>query len=225
VGIPGGTYDMGSDDGEPDEQPVHSVTVAPFEMWRTEVTVAQFELCVGEGSCGPPVTGALCNWDAVGYEDHPVNCLTWQQASDFCGWAGGRLPSEAEWEYAARSGGQDIAYPWGDGEPTCANAVMAEGDDGCGLGRSWPVCSKSAGDTDQGLCDMAGNVWEWVQDTHHEDYVGAPTDGGAWEVPASPSRMMRGGSFADSAPDLRAANRDDDPADDVVDDLGFRCAR
>ena len=123
-----------------------------------------------------------------------MNCLDWQQAVDFCAWAGGRLPSEAEWEYAARSGGPSSSYkyPWGNDAATCTYAVMDDGGYGCGTGRTWSVCSKPAGNTSQGLCDMSGNVWEWVEDWYHGDYTGAPTDGSAW---VSPTRLVPGVSW------------------------------
>jgi formylglycine-generating enzyme required for sulfatase activity len=197
---------MGSSAGGADELPVHAVTVPTFEMLRTEITVSQYGECVTAGSCTEPGTGTNANWNDPGYEDHPVNYIDWQQAVDFCTWAGGRLPSEAEWEYAARSGGQDITYPWGNDAATCAYAVMNEGGWGCGMDRTWTVCSKPAGNTTQGLCDMAGNVWEWVQDWYHSDYTGAPIDGSAWEDSGS-IRVIRGGSFGNTSYYVRAAYR------------------
>jgi iron(II)-dependent oxidoreductase len=160
------------------------------------------------------------------YADHPVNCVDWQQAVDFCERAGGRLPSEAEWEYAARSGGQDITYPWGNAAATCDDAVYDDtgSNDGCGTGRTWAVCSKTAGNTTQGLCDMAGNVWEWVQDWSHNDYTGAPTDGSAW-VDGGTDRVMRGGGFSSLAYSLRAADRHDYEPTYQADNVSFRCAR
>jgi formylglycine-generating enzyme required for sulfatase activity len=199
---------MGSRDSPyDDERPVHLVTVPPFEILRTEVTVAQYGECVTAGACTEPGTGDSANWSDPGYEDHPVNYVSWHQAVEFCIWAGGRLPSEAEWEYAARSGGQERTYPWGDAPPTCSDAVMNEGGDGCGTGRTMSVCSKQTGNTAQGLCDMAGNTWEWVQDWYHESYTGAPNDGSAWEVPAGTHRVLHGGSFGGYASGLRATVR------------------
>ena len=113
VQIPGGTFQMGSASGDDDEQPVHTVGVAGFKMMKSEVTVGQYRKCVDAGSCTAPDTGEDCNWN-TGREDHPVNCVDWNQAQAFAVWAGGRLPTEAEWEYAARSGGKARTYPWGD---------------------------------------------------------------------------------------------------------------
>ena len=224
VTLAGDTYDMGSaDDGN--SQPIHSVTVPTFEMWRTEVTVAQYEQCFHAGFCSQPSVLGQMNWGVVGREDHPINNVVWDQAVDFCSWVGGRLPSESEWEFAARSGGQNITYPWGNDAATCTYAVMDDGGDGCSEGTTWSVCSKTAGNTDQELCDMSGNVWEWVQDWYHADYNGAPDDGSAWEFPVGSSRGVRGGSFDSNDFQQRAASRGVFAPSYYYDDLGIRCAR
>jgi formylglycine-generating enzyme required for sulfatase activity len=194
-------------------------------MLRTEITVRQYGECVTAGSCTEPGTGPNANWNDPGYEDHPVNYITWGQAVGFCTWAGGRLPSEAEWEYAARSEGQDIAYPWGDvpDPATCTHAVMNEGGYGCATGRTMAVCSIEGGNTTQDLCDMAGNVAEWVQDKYNSNYTGAPTDGTAWEATGF-NRVVRGGSFVHPADNLRPAFRS--PGTGAADQIfGTRCAR
>ncbi|OQC42802.1 MAG: Serine/threonine-protein kinase pkn1 [Deltaproteobacteria bacterium ADurb.Bin058] len=227
VRIAGGTFEMGSNDGDFDEKPVHSVTVPTFKMTKTEVTVDQYGACVDAGSCSAPGTGTYCNWDKSDRGSHPINCVDWDQAQAFANWVGGRLPSEAEWEYAARSGGRDWKYPWGDEDATCERAVMDDdGGDGCGRDSTWPVCSKPSGNTTEGLCDMAGNVFEWVQDLYHSSYDGAPTDGSAWEKPTGSYRVNRGGSWFSIAGGVRAAVRFRDVPrnrDDVG--LGFRLAR
>jgi formylglycine-generating enzyme required for sulfatase activity len=222
---------MGSDDGDPNERPVHGVTVPSFEMLETEVTVSQYAACVAASVCVEPETGGFCtegfsNWGAEGREEHPANCVRWEEAAVFCAWVGGRLPSEAEWEYAARSAGQEIAFPWGETEPTCEVAVMYEGTYGCGFGTyTMEVCSKPAGATDQGLCDMAGNVWEWVRDRYHDSYDGAPADGGVWSEPPGETRVARGGSFLSGQFNLRAATRVHFNPLGYAHYLGFRCAR
>ena len=226
VRIPGGRYRMGSEGGESDERPVHWVEVGSFEMARTEVTVGQYRECVEAGVCTAPGTGGGCNWGVSGREDHPVNCVDWGQARVFSEWVGGRLPSEAEWEYAARSGGKGRVYPWGDEEATCDRVVMDDGSgDGCGRGSTWSVCSKALGNTEQGLCDMSGNVWEWVQDWYHGSYEGAPSDGSAWEVPAGQFRVYRGGSWNSVAGVVRAAGRGSVGPGCRYGYLGFRPAR
>jgi formylglycine-generating enzyme len=228
VRILGGEFKMGSP-LSPDEEPVHRVTVPTFEMLKTEVTVTQYATCVDASACTVPDESAyFCpedqNWGVSGQEGHPMNCVSWQQAVEFCTWMGGRLPTEAEWEYAARSGGQISPYPWGDEVATCAYAVMFEGGYGCNVGYTAVVCSKTAGNTDQGLCDMAGNVREWVQDAFHYSYDGAPTDGSAWEGPDDSDRVTRGGSGFCDWNGVRVASRWGDSPSGIY-DVGLRCAR
>lgn len=206
VSIPAGTFKMGSRNGYSEEQLVFERTIRGFDMSKTEVTVAQYKACVDEGRCVKPDEGGNCNWGKPGRENHPVNCVSWHEAAKFAEWAGGRLPSEAEWEYAARSAGKDRKYPWGDSEPTCGKAVMYFGHFGCDSDFTGPVGSKPEGNTEQGLSDMAGNVWEWVEDAWHDSYEGAPKDGSAW-VDGSSYRVVRGGSWRDDAGHLRSARR------------------
>ena len=223
VRLPGGSFQMGSTDGDSREKPVHRVTVDGFELTKSEVTVAQYRACVDAGTCNAGGTGEYCNWDKGDRGAHPINCVDWGQSAAFCKWAGGRLPTEAEWEYAARSGGRDWTYPWGNEQATCSRAVMDDGGDGCGKNRTWPVCSKSAGHSAQGLCDMAGNVWEWVADWYG-DYSPAasrnPTGPGSGSV-----RVCRGGGWFNPAAGLRAAYRNGNRPGDRGSGLGFRCLR
>ena len=232
--ISGGTFQMGSDEGEPNELPIHQVTVADFDLMRTEVTVEQYAACVDGNTCNEPYTGSICgpdnkgNWGAEGREGHPITCVDWLSAAAFCEWAGARLPSEAEWEYAARNGGQDIAYPWGDDPPTCELAVFNDGSGaGCGTEHTWEPCGKPDGVTDQGVCDLAGNVWEWVQDWYHPTYNDAPDDGSAWEEPVGTERVLRGAGFnyPDPLEYMRASFRFSGFETALDCDTGFRCAR
>ncbi len=224
--IDGGQFNMGSNQGDPDETPVHAVTISQFMITKTQITVSQYEKCVLAGECEEPAgTEAGCNWNQSGFENHPINCVSFEQAHLFCKLYGGRLPSEAEWEYAARSGGQDITYPWGNETATCDYAVMNHGGIGCATGRTWDVCSKLTGNTDQGLCDMAGNVWDWVQDCYHYNYNGAPDDGSAWEYTGCPDRVRRGGSLFDDAYNLRASRRAYANPAEARWYLGFRCVK
>lgn len=206
VSISGGKFTMGTDDGSEDfkdAKPIHEVTIKAFEMSKTLVTVEQYAECVIKGGCTEPATGGLCNWGKANRQRDPINCVDWNQANQYAKFKGARLPSESEYEYAATSGGKNQKYPWGNEEATCDRAVMhGNGGDGCGSGSTMPVCSKPAGNAKVSggeLCDMAGNVWEFTQDTWHSSYAGAPTDGSAW-VEGAPSYLMRGGSF-----DLRGA--------------------
>ena len=230
IHLPRGTFRMGSGEGDSDEKPVHRVTLDSFELMKTEVTVGMYRACLQSGRCSDDElkksdwgSSERCNWRHSGREAHPMNCIDWSQASSVCEFLGGRLPTEAEWEYAARSGGRDITYPWGNEEATCDHAIMDDGGDGCGKDRTWPVCSKKAGSSAQGICDLAGNVWEWVA-----DWYGSYT-AGAQRNPSGPQsgsdRVGRGGSWRSSAGGLRAALRYwVDPGDRDV-RLGARCAR
>ncbi len=243
VEIKGGGFQMGSDTGDSDERPVRQVNIKTFWMAKTQVTVAQYRKCVDAGKCSePPVLGQqrFFNWNQPARENHPANGVTWDQASAYCKWAGGRLPSEAEWEYVARSRGKSWKYPWGNEKPTCERAVMDDGGVGCGKGTTGEVCSKPKGNTEQGLCDMAGNVWEWVEDDYHGSYDcdanpkaeycenggKAPSDGSAWvDEPRGSSRVIRGGGFniIDTAY-LRVVARFGNYPTNRGGSTGFRCA-
>ena len=224
----GGTFDMGAADGEPDEAPPHPVKVRAFSIQQTEVTVGLYDRCVAEGVCLDPE--ALPDAPARCLDrgpDHPRGCLDREMAETFCAWADARLPSEAEWEFAARSGGEPRRYPWGETDPSCALAVLGyadlpapcEPDGGPAL-----VCSRPDGVTDQGLCDMAGNIYEWVADAHHATYDGAPDDGFPWFWPDTGFWVLRGGGISSDEP-VRTTNRTlHDPAFSYS-GSGVRCAR
>ncbi|RME49580.1 MAG: protein kinase, partial [Deltaproteobacteria bacterium] len=163
VSIPRGCFDMGSYRGEEDEQPVYKECFKDFYIDKTEVTVAQYQRCVDAGVCSSALldqsdwgSDEACNWGKPGREDHPINCVDWSQAKQYCQWVGGRLPTEREWEYAARGEG-GWEYPWGDAEADCDHAVMHDGEDGCGAYSTMPVGSKPAGASPFGVLDMAGN--------------------------------------------------------------------
>ena len=229
VRIAGGSFRMGSADGDDDEKPPHRVTVATFEIAKSEVTIAQYRACVDAGACTAPGTGTAfgeCNWDRRGRDDHPVNCVDWNQAQAFATWVGGRLPTEAEWEYAARSGGRNQTYPWGDEKATCERAVMDDGSgNGCGLGdKTGAVCSKPRGHSARGLCDLAGNVWEWVEDVYVDSYIGAPADGSGRRAGGA-RRVVRGGSWYINARFVRAAIRTRLTPTNRFAYVGFRPAR
>lgn len=224
VTIRGGRFMMGTDSFEKDfehSKPMHEVNIRTFDISRTEITVAQYAECVGKGACTEPERGGECNWGISGRGKHPVNCLTWEQTRAYAKFMGGRLPTEAEWEYAATSGGRNQKYPWGNEVPDCAKAVRYWNPAGsCEGYGTMPVCSKPAGNTSQGLCDMAGNVWEWVQDVYRDSYTGAPADGRAVEGP-SVYKVIRGGSYTNR--NIRSDYR----AVGVLPgaDLGFRIVR
>ncbi len=224
--IPAGSFWMGCNFAvetqcDTDESPYHEVTLAGYYIDKTEVTVDAYGECVTAGSCTAPSTGGSCNWGVGGRGGHPVNCVNWTQAGAYCTWAGKRLPTEAEWEKAAR-GTDGRKYPWGNETATCEYAVMSGCPDDI-----LDVCSKSpSGDSPYGLCDMSGNVWEWVFDWYKSDYyTNSPASNPTGPVSGS-NRVARGGSFG--SPDngnLRASNRVYHSPSIVSDGLGFRCAR
>jgi formylglycine-generating enzyme required for sulfatase activity len=210
--IPGGVFKMGSVNGGLDERPVHSVTVADFLMDKTEVTVAAYEACVSFESCKAAETDTGCNSGRPDRANHPINCVDWKQASDFCGWAEKRLPTEEEWEYAAR-GAKGWKYPWGNAEPSNQLCWGREvGDKG-----TCPVGAFSRSDTPTGLSDMAGNVWEWTSSAYSDDY----------SRPRRAERfVVRGGTWFNVDPSfIRAAYRFAYAPTVSSYFLGFRCAR
>ncbi|HLT36878.1 MAG TPA: formylglycine-generating enzyme family protein [Enhygromyxa sp.] len=168
VEVPGGWFVMGCAEGldpfcEPWEFPPHEVLLEDFSIGKYEVTVAEYRACVEAGSCETP---GSCHWTTPGYEQHPINCVSWSQAVDFCEWIGGRLPSEAEWEKAARSDDARV-YPWGNDPLTCERVVSS---DLCNSNGAEPVGSRPAGASPYGALDMLGNLQEWVSDWYADDY-------------------------------------------------------
>ncbi len=236
VTISGGSFMMGltADRYIDNAEPVHQVTIAGFEMSRSEITVAQYRTCVAASACEIPSSDIqyvpYCNWNSEDRDEHPMNCVSWEKIRAFAVWVGGRLPSEAEWEYAARSEGLDRVYPWGDEEVSCERAVLNDAisgmpGSGCGENRTWPVCSKPAGNSAQGLCDMSGNVSEWVEDCYESSYNGAPTNGNARSRCSGSMRVRRGGNWSTFAPGLRATSRMWRNPNHAPGDVGFRVAR
>ena len=236
VRLPEGSFMMGSD-AHPSSQPIHVVTLAPFELSRTEVTVEQYLACQQAGGCRPTrevQRGPGCNSAHADRGDHPMDCVNRDDALAFCAWVGGRLPTEAEWEYAARSAGQYTRYPWGEQSADCRYAIMAVPNedggsglrtDGCGTGQTWPVCSRPEGNTIQGLCDMAGNVEEWVHDPLC-DYTATPLDGSSAEC-ESEHYVYRGGHWGSDATSTLATHRGASTTNDAdfFPGRGFRVVR
>lgn len=218
--IPSGAFSMGSTTGDPDERPVRRVELAAFCIDVTEVTTASYASCPPT-ACSAPSLGASYNWGMAGRESHPINGVDWAQAMAFCRWrSGATLPTEAQWEYAAR-GVDSRVFPWGDTMPAsqlCWSGSGTVRTGTCAIG-SFP-----AGASPFGVLDMAGNVPEWTADW----YAGYPSDGGTERNPSGPasgtSRVFRGGYWHSSFPSpVRAASRNSiDPA--YRDYVGFRCA-
>ena len=213
-----GPFQMGSETGYPAESPVHVVTLGAFFIDVYEVTVAQYRACFEAGFCSEPAEADRCEWTEGGPDNHPINCVYWQQAFDYCSWAGLRMPTEAEWEKAAR-GTDGRTYPWGEEEIDRDRANYK------GTNTAKPVGSYPEGVSPYGVYDMSGNVWEWVGDWWDENYYSTsppdnPTgpDGGEFKV-------LRSGSWCFLEFSQRSARRE--PYDPQVTDMdiGFRCAR
>lgn len=231
VGVPEGPFCMGcnaavDDACVSDERPAHEVWLSSFEIDRTEVTQADFAACVEAGACSiPEGDGACANaWDPVTLPDHPVACTSWAAARDYCAWRGKRLPTEAEWEKAAR-GIEGLAFPWGDDDPLCELSNFDHAGMEC-VGETTSVGSYPGGMSPFGAFDMAGNVWERVHDWYGADYyaVGPLIDPRGPD--AGSSRVLRGGSMTSLARFLRTSARDGARAPWVTaHNLGFRCAR
>jgi len=257
VYVPAGSFGMGSDGGDSDadsnEFPMHQVTLDAYWIDRAEVTNTQFELFVRDTGYETTAEDEGWSWvfletdwgrkdgvdwqhpagpgsDLNGLLQHPVLHVSWYDANAYCLWAGGRLPTEAEWEYAARGPGEN-RYPWGDSfdgrlvnfcDANCrfnfANSTYNDG-----YRQTAPVGSYPAGVSWARLLDMAGNVWEWTADWYDSDYY----EVSPFTNPAGPSagseKVMRGGSWDFPKQDVRSAARAKRDPNLRFDSVGFRC--
>lgn len=242
VYVPGGKFQMGGVDGDAqdDEKPAHFVTIGPFWLDKHEVTNAMYQLCVAAGVCNPPRAFKSESRESYygnkDFADYPVVFVNWNDAKTYCEWAGRRLPTEAEWEYAARGSADFRRFPWGDQSPdnSLANYDFIVRD-------TTRVGNYPKGASPFGALDMSGNVWEWVSDFYEPNYYSqageqnptGPNSAG----PNGPRRVIRGGSWADNFKDLRVSNRGYALAPDLTADsrseayagegnshIGFRCA-
>lgn len=197
VEIPAGSFDMGSNSGEANEKPVHRVTIAkPFAIGKTEVTQEQWRAVMGNNPSHFSTCGDTCPVEQVSWNDVQVyiqkfSAKTGKQY---------RLPTEAEWEYACRAGNQQ-EYCGGDSADSVSWNSINSGS--LFFNTPHPVATKQANPF--GLYDMSGNVWEWVEDSYHENYTGAPADGSAWG--GGSARVLRGGSWGKNPTFGRAAAR------------------
>ena len=226
VWIPGGVLRMGAspDDGQAayDEHPPRDVEVDGFWLDRTEVTNDEFRLCVDAGVCSPPHRSAEFEDPRSG--QYPVLWVDWFQAKTYAKWAAKRLPTEAEWEWAARAG-QVERYPWGstwlEGR---ANAL------GVGEGDRWEGAAPVASFPPNawGVYDLLGNAAEWLQDAYHRNYWEAPADARPWMQFSGDrverKRVIRGGSYNSPVSRLRVSHRDQRSEVAFSRSTGFRCA-
>jgi formylglycine-generating enzyme len=216
VSFDGGTFQMGAVSAEPDEFPVHKVTVKAFRLDKNEVTVGDYQQCVDRGVCAAPsltVPGAT--------ELHPVVGVNWAGAQRYCGWAGKRLPTEAEWEYGARFP-LFGPFPWeGKLEPGRLN----ERGDADGHARTAPVGSFASGHSPRGVHDMAGNVAEWTADWYEANYyTKSPPSDPKGPATDTGTRVVRGGSWSTNAFRARSTARFGQDPNVSNDAVGFRCA-
>jgi sulfatase modifying factor 1 len=211
----------GDDACDDDEKPGGFVRVSSFFIDRFEVTAEDYNECVDDGVCLDTMDDPDCNLFA-GRIDHPINCVTYEMAASYCGWRGLRLPTEAEWERAAR-GDELLLYPWGEQAPDCSLAAVDE----CGSS-TVPVGSKRNGDSPFGIADMAGNVSEWVSDFYDDGYYAASA---GQDDPKGPSdgmtRSIKGSAFTvpGSFPAQRISKRNAADPGTVLRIYGIRCAR
>ena len=218
--VPGGSFEMGSTELTY-AKPVRTVDVDGFYIDKYEVTNGQYRQCVSEGACqfGGDNTSNTREryYDNPVYTNHPVININWYEAKDYCQWVGGDLPTEAQWEKAAR-GTDGRRYPWGDFEPnkTKANYNQNEGD-------TMPVGSYSQNVSPYGAMDMAGNVWEWTQDWYEDSYGPDDTDNPIGPT-AGQFRTIRGGCWYYEATYIRSAHRSKHNPLYRYYNVGFRCA-
>lgn len=225
--VPSGRFMMGSPAGsdrfaEQWERPAHEVTLNAFWMTQTEVTNAQYALCVQDSACVPVQEAASRTrgdyYTNPAYMNFPVVNITQPQAQDFCGWVGGRLPTEAEWEYAARYNDSRL-YPWGDEmEINRGSFGRPEGND------TEPVFSYPNGASALGFLNLSGNVWEWIADWYDPNYYEDSPARNPQGPETGRERVVRGGAYGTDPQFVRAANRRGLNPDTGYDNVGFRCA-
>jgi len=240
--IPAGTFLMGcsaddpSCDADEGAKGGTSVFVPAFQIDTHEVTVEQYMKCIKAGKCNRPKDHArnqYCNIGAEDRQNHPANCVDWQDAVDYCKHVGKRLPNEAEWEKAAR-GTTTSRYPWVE-KANCRYAILddkvttgsvkGEGD-GCGEDRTWPVGSRTPNSFN--LYDMHGNAGEWTNTWYSKDGIKQYAEGNLAGPDNGKQRVVRGGSWDEDPPNLRSSFRNVKPpvsGDKIYGSIGFRCAR
>lgn len=228
VYVPAGSFYMGSDqDADPlaeeDEVPLHNVLLPGFFIYRNEVSNGLYKQCVAAGVCSNPEIfdeGPSTHYDDPAYAEYPVVGVNWDQANAFCSWANSRLPTEAEWEKAAR-GELGNLYPWGDDSPSCSLSNMA----GCITDPpdTDEIGQYPGGDSFYEAGDMSGNVWEWTSDNYLPDYYSQSPDVNPLGPESGDLRVVRGGSYDSNPEDLRAAARMGLDPNEAYNNVGFRC--
>ena len=225
VYVPAGPFPMGST-ASTDEAPVHEVVLDAFWIDQYEVTNRQYELCVDAGACSPPETGGsetrAAYFGEEAYADYPVAFVDWFQADAYCQWTGGRLPTEAEWEKAAR-GTDERVYPWGNDAPTCDLTNYEIAPSTWCVGDTSEVGSYPAGASPFGALDMAGNLWEWVADWYAADYYSTSPEANPTGPLNGADKVIRGGAWGYYEDGVRSADRGWSAPSIAYRNGGFRC--
>lgn len=232
--VPGGEFQMGCDPDHnggftcpTDELPLHTVKLDEFFIDIYEVSNAHYAACVKDGVCEPPSNFSsetqTSYYDNITYANFPVVYVAWKDAENYCTWASKRLPTEAEWEKAAR-GTTIKTYTWGDDEPSCtlANIYNNTTSSNC-VGDTSAVGSHPDSVSQYGAKDMVGNVWEWVSDWYSETYYKTSSAENPTGASADTFKVLRGGGWRASWVFSRTASRSYDPDFNSSNDLGFRC--
>ena len=225
VYVPEGEFLMGSEDGDSDEKPSHTVYLDAYWIDQSEITNAMYAKCVTAGACGEPKSSGSYSRDSyygnADFDNYPVIYVSWEDAQTYCAWADRRLPSEAEWEKAAgwnENTQRQQPYPWGvEIDKTYANY-------GAKIGDTTAVGSYEKGKSFYGAYDMAGNVWEWVNDWYDGDYYANSSSSNPLGSETGSTKVLRGGSWYDYYFDLRAASRYWGYPVSRDDFVGFRCS-
>jgi formylglycine-generating enzyme required for sulfatase activity len=213
--IPAGDFVMGSDNNQAAASPAHLVYLDDYYIDKFEVTNEMYLECIQAGGCTSGGSSRIYNDTWIG---HPVMDVTWYESQDYCAWRGGRLPTEAEWEKAAR-GTDERIFPWGDEPVTCELARFGE----CG----WftvPVGQHPDGVSPYGVHDMAGNAWEWTQDWYDQDYYNySPAENPTGPEEDTGWKSTRGGAWFYQGGLMTSIWRNHAPPSVAYSYLGFRC--
>ena len=218
--VPAGEFTMGSDEGDDDEQPIHRVVLDSFYLDTFEVTNGRFAKFVAAIQSEPP-WGFADQETPVIQAERPVRWVNWMEALGYCLWAGKRLPTEAEWEKAAR-GTDGRTYPWGNDPPTAAHAVFGLTEAAETVS---PIGNRDKGQSPYGVHDLAGNLYEWVTDRYDEEFYTTNPPRNPRGPGEGTTKVQRGGSYTNSPYRLRSSFRTKGDPTEHDPHVGFRCAQ